>query len=134
MMEERKQNEKLVKVEMIELTEEEKECMKLLDEKLAEDIVVIDMSIDSPICDYFVIASAFNQNQVQAMVDNVDETLGRAGFEAKQIEGTRNSSWVLMDYGDMIVHVFDEENRLFYDLERIWRDGKVLDVNEFLEK
>ena len=75
-----------------------------------------------------------NQNQVQAMVDNVDETLGRAGFEAKQIEGTRNSSWVLMDYGDMIVHVFDEENRLFYDLERIWRDGKVLDVNEFLEK
>ena len=68
------------------------------------------------------------------MVDNVDETLGRAGFEAKQIEGTRSSSWVLMDYGDMIVHVFDEENRLFYDLERIWRDGKVLDVNEFLEK
>ena len=68
------------------------------------------------------------------MVDNVDETLGRAGFEAQQIEGTRNSSWVLMDYGDMIVHVFDEENRLFYDLERIWRDGKVLDVNEFLEK
>ena len=54
--------------------------------------------------------------------------------EKKKIEGTRNSSWVLMDYGDMIVHVFDEENRLFYDLERIWRDGKVLDVNEFLEK
>ena len=111
-----------------------KTIVKVLDEKLAEDIVVIDMSIDSPICDYFVIASASNQNHVQAMVDNVDETLGRAGFEAKQIEGTRNSSWVLMDYGDMIVHVFDEENRLFYDLERIWRDGKVLDVNEFLEK
>ena len=111
-----------------------KTIVKVLDEKLAEDIVVIDMSIDSPICDYFVIASASNQNQVQAMVDNVDETLGRAGFEAKQIEGTRNSSWVLMDYGDMIVHVFDEENRLFYDLERIWRDGKILDINEFLEK
>ena len=110
-----------------------KTIVKVLDEKLAEDIVVIDMSIDSPICDYFVIASASNQNQVQAMVDNVDETLGRAGFEAKQIEGTRNSSWVLMDYGDMIVHVFDEENRLFYDLERIWRDGKELDVSEFLK-
>ena len=68
----------------------------------------------------------------------LDEKKGKdikvIGFEAKQIEGTRNSSWVLMDYGDMIVHVFDEENRLFYDLERIWRDGKVLDVNEFLEK
>ena len=101
-----------------------KTIVKVLDEKLAEDIVVIDMSIDSPICDYFVIASASNQNQVQAMVDNADEMLGRAGYEAKQIEGTRNSSWVLMDYGDMIIHIFDEENRLFYDLERIWRDGK----------
>ena len=105
-----------------------------LDDKLAEDIKIIDIHEVSVIADYFVIASASNQNQVQAMVDNVDETLGRAGFEAKQIEGTRNSSWVLMDYGDMIVHVFDEENRLFYDLERIWRDGKVLDINEFLEK
>ena len=103
-------------------------------EKKGKDIKVIDIHEVSVIADYFVIASASNQNQVQAMVDNVDETLGRAGFEAKQIEGTRNSSWVLMDYGDMIVHVFDEENRLFYDLERIWRDGKVLDVNEFLEK
>ena len=84
---------------------------RALDEKKGKDIKVIDI------------------HEVY-----VDETLGRAGFEAKQIEGTRNSSWVLMDYGDMIVHVFDEENRLFYDLERIWRDGKVLDVNEFLEK
>ena len=105
-----------------------------LDEKKGKDIKVIDIHEVSVIADYFVIASASNQNQVQAMVDNVDETLGRAGFEAKQIEGTRNSSWVLMDYGDMIVHVFDEENRLFYDLERIWRDGKILDINEFLEK
>ena len=108
-------------------------CAALADKK-GEDIKVIDISNVSVLADYFVIASGSNQNQVQAMVDNVDETLGRAGFEAKQIEGTRNSSWVLMDYGDMIVHVFDEENRLFYDLERIWRDGKVLDVNEFLEK
>ena len=107
---------------------------KAIDDKKGQDIKVIDIHNVSVIADYFVIASASNQNQVQAMVDNVDETLGRAGFEAKQIEGTRNSSWVLMDYGDMIVHVFDEENRLFYDLERIWRDGKVLDVNEFLEK
>ena len=105
-----------------------------LDEKKGYDIKLIDISEITMIADYFVIASASNQNQVQAMVDNADEMLGRAGYEAKQIEGTRNSSWVLMDYGDMIVHVFDEENRLFYDLERIWRDGKVLDVNEFLEK
>ena len=107
---------------------------KAIDDKKGQDIKVIDIHEVSVIADYFVIASASNQNQVQAMVDNVDETLGRAGFEAKQIEGTRNSSWVLMDYGDMIVHVFDEENRLFYDLERIWRDGKELDISQFLEK
>lgn len=107
---------------------------KALDEKKGQDIKVIDIHEVSVIADYFIIASGSNQNQVQAMVDNVEEKLGRAGFEPKQIEGTKNSSWILMDYGDLIVHVFDEENRLFYDLERIWRDGKVLDAKEFLEE
>ena len=107
---------------------------KAIDDKKGQDIKVIDIHNVSVIADYFVIASASNQNQVQAMVDNADEMLGRAGYEAKQIEGTRNSSWVLMDYGDMIIHIFDEENRLFYDLERIWRDGKVLEMDAFLEK
>ncbi len=107
---------------------------KSIDDKKGQDIKVIDIHNVSVIADYFVIASGTNSNQVQAIVDNVEEQLGRAGFEAKQIEGNRNSSWILMDYGDVIVHVFDEENRLFYDLERIWRDGKVLDMDTFLEK
>ena len=106
---------------------------KAIDDKKGQDIKVIDIHNVSVIADYFVIASGTNSNQVQAIVDNVEEQLGRAGFEAKQIEGNRNSSWILMDYGDVIVHVFDEENRLFYDLERIWRDGKVLDMDTFLE-
>ena len=106
---------------------------RALDEKKGRDIKVIDIHDVSVIADYFVIASGSNQNQVQAMVDNVEEQLGRAGFEPKQVEGVRNSSWSLMDYGDVIVHVFDEENRLFYDLERIWRDGKTLDMEEFLK-
>ena len=106
---------------------------RALDEKKGRDIKVIDIHDVSEIADYFVIASGSNQNQVQAMVDNVEEQLGRAGFEPKQVEGVRNSSWILMDYGDVIVHVFDEENRLFYDLERIWRDGKTLDMEEFLK-
>lgn len=105
---------------------------KAIDDKKGQDIKVIDIHNVSVIADYFVIASGTNSNQVQAIVDNVEEQLGRAGFEAKQIEGNRNSSWILMDYGDVIVHVFDEENRLFYDLERIWRDGKILDAQEFL--
>ena len=106
---------------------------RALDEKKGKDIKVIDIHDVSVIADYFVIASGSNQNQVQAMVVNVEEQLGRAGFEPKQVEGMRNSSWILMDYGDVIVHVFDEENRLFYDLERIWRDGKTLDMEEFLK-
>lgn len=105
-----------------------------LEDKKGKDIKVIDIHEVSTIADYFVIASGSNQNQVQAMVDNVDEQLGRAGYEAKQVEGTKNSAWILMDYGDVIIHVFDEENRLFYDLERIWRDGKELDISEFLEE
>ena len=106
---------------------------KAIDDKKGQDIKVIDIHTVSVIADYFVIASGSNSNQVQAIVYNVEEQLGRAGFEAKQIEGNRNSSWILMDYGDVIVHVFDEENRLFYDLERIWRDGKVLEMDDFLD-
>ncbi len=106
---------------------------KAIDDKKGQDIKVINIHNVSVIADYFVIASGTNSNQVQAIVDNVEEQLGRAGYEAKQIEGNRSSSWILMDYGDVIIHVFDEENRLFYDLERIWRDGKVLDMDEFLE-
>ena len=107
-------------------------ALRALDDKKAMDVKVIDIHEVSVLADYFVIASGSNQNQVQAMVDNVEEMLTKAGYEPKQIEGTRNSSCILMDYGDLIIHVFDEENRLFYDLERIWRDGKVLEMEEFL--
>ena len=109
-------------------------AVKALDEKKAKDIKVIDIHEVSVLADYFIIASGSNQNQVQAMVDNVEEQLGKAGYEPKQIEGTKNSSWILMDYGDLIIHIFDEENRLFYDLERIWRDGKIMETNEFLSQ
>ena len=106
---------------------------KAMDDKKAKDIKIIDIHEVSFIADYFVIASGTNQNQVQAMADNAEETLAKAGYEPKQIEGTRNSNWILMDYGDMIIHIFDEENRLYYDLERIWGDGKVLDTEEYLQ-
>lgn len=112
-----------------------KEMAKLailaLEDKKAEDIRVIDISEISVLADYFIIADGNNTNQVQAMIDNVEETLGKAGYEPKQIEGYQSANWVLMDYSDVIVHVFDKENRLFYDLERIWRDGKQIDLAEF---
>lgn len=101
-----------------------------LEDKKGEDIKVIDITSVTVLADYFIIASGMNRNQVQALVDNVEETLGRAGFELKQVEGYQTANWILMDFGDIIVHVFDSENRLFYDLERIWRDGKVIDPAE----
>lgn len=110
-----------------------KEMAKLaigaLEDKKAEEIKVIDISDISTIADYFIIASGKNRSQIQAMCDNVEETLGRAGIEKKQTEGYQNANWILMDYGDIIVHIFDAENRLFYDLERIWRDGKEIDTS-----
>ena len=99
-----------------------------LDEKKGEDIKIIDISGISVLADYFVIANGNSDSQVKALVDNVEEQLSKAGFDAKQREGVGLGSWVLLDFGNIIVHVFDKENRLFYDLERIWRDGKVIDV------
>ncbi len=98
-----------------------------LADKKGENIKIIDISEVSSIADYFIIADGANQNQLQAMCDAVDEELYKAGCELKQTEGNRNSTWILMDYGDIIVHVFSKEDRLFYDLERIWKDGVEVD-------
>lgn len=110
-----------------------KEMAKLaitaLEDKKAEDIKVIDISNISTIADYFIIASGTNKSQIQTMTDNVAETLGRAGRPQKHIEGYQNANWILMDFQDIIVHIFDKENRLFYDLERIWRDGAEVSVD-----
>lgn len=95
-----------------------------LEDKKGEDIRVIDISEISVVADYFIIANGSNPSQVQALVDNVEEKLKEADYQVKRIEGSRSSSWVLMDYSDIVVHVFDKEDRLFYDLERIWSDGK----------
>jgi len=99
-----------------------------LEEKKAEDIKVLNIEEISIMADYFIIASGTNQNQVHALVDSVELLLKKNDIYPKQVEGYKNANWVLLDYGDVIVHVFDEENRLFYDLERIWRDGKNVSV------
>lgn len=98
-----------------------------LEEKKAEDIRAIDISRVSVIADYFIIANGTNTSQIQAMADEVEEQLYKAGYPLKQKEGYYNANWVLMDFGDIIVHIFDKENRLFYDLERIWKDGSMVE-------
>ncbi|OUP50829.1 ribosome silencing factor [Lachnoclostridium sp. An181] len=114
--------------------EKSKEMAKIacraLEDKKGEDIRIIDISGVSVVADYFVIANGSNANQVKALVDNVEEELLKAGYEVKQTEGYGVANWVLLDYTDIIVHVFDKENRLFYDLERIWSDGKTIDLKD----
>ena len=102
-------------------------AVQALEDKKGEDITVIEIKEISIIADYFIIANGTNSSQVSALVDSVNDLLGRNGFEPKRIEGVRSASWILMDYGDVVVHVFSKEDRLFYNLERIWRDGKTID-------
>lgn len=105
-------------------------AVKALEDKKASDISVIDISSLSVVADCFVIASGDNVRQTAALCDNVEEVLGRAGFEMRQVEGRSSANWILMDYNDVIIHIFDRENRLFYDIERIWKDGrKIIDID-----
>ena len=106
-----------------------KTAVAALQDKKGEDIRVIDISGVTVIADYFIIASGSNPNQVQALVDNVEEQMYKAGYDDPRVEGYNTASWVLLDYNDVIVHVFSQDDRLFYDLERLWRDGKEIDVD-----
>lgn len=106
-----------------------KTAVAALQDKKGEDIRVIDISGVTVIADYFIIASGSNPNQVQALVDNVEEQMYKAGYDDPRVEGYNTASWVLLDYNDVIVNVFSQDDRLFYDLERIWRDGKEIDVD-----
>ncbi|MDO5403648.1 MAG: ribosome silencing factor [Eubacteriales bacterium] len=116
---------------MSQLTSKEmaKIIVESLKDKKGEDIRVIDISKVSVIADYFIIASGSNTNQIQALVDNVDEQLHKAGANEPKVEGYQSASWILLDYNDVIVHVFSKEDRMFYDLERIWRDGITIDAD-----
>lgn len=102
-------------------------AISALEDKKAEDVRVIDIGEVSVLADYFIIANGNNRVQVQAMADEVEQRLGRAGAAPRQIEGYQTGNWVLMDFGDVIIHIFDAQNRLFYDLERIWKDGTQID-------
>lgn len=96
---------------------------KSMDEKKAININIIDIRELSVIADYFLIAGANNERQVKALAEDVENKLAKAGVTPKSIEGFRNANWILMDYGDVIIHIFNQEQRLFFDLERIWTNG-----------
>ena len=106
---------------------------KALDEKLAEDIIVLDMQLASPIFDYFVICSASNERLMQALRDNVEDKCEEAGYVVKKIEGIKKSKWMLMDYGDVVVHIFDHDERKNYSIEKLWSDMPRINVEELIK-
>jgi ribosome-associated protein len=92
-------------------------------EKKALDLVVLDLRAIASFTDFFVITSGTNRRQVQAISDGVVEHLKKNGTRAARVEGYQTAEWILVDYGDFILHVFDEKARRFYDLERLWREA-----------
>lgn len=107
-------------------------CLSCFIRKKGEDITVLEISDISILTDYFLIATGNSSSQIQAMIDNVEEKMQEAGYKMKRLEGNRNSTWILMDFGDVVIHLFDKEDRLFYDLERIWSDGKRIEPQELM--
>ena len=93
------------------------------DDKKARDVVILDLRGLSVIADYFVICSANSRTQVQAVADAVEEKLTLGGLVCKGMEGRDEARWVLIDFGDIVVHVFQDEERSFYGLERLWGDA-----------
>ena len=103
-----------------------KTAWKALDDKFGTDIVVLDIRNISTVADCFIIASGGNPSQIRAMADEAAERLEKLGLRLHHTEGMRAMNWVLMDFGTIVIHIFDKENRGFYNLERIWRDGAVI--------
>ncbi|MDY3052017.1 MAG: ribosome silencing factor [Ndongobacter sp.] len=96
--------------------------VKAADDKLGQDIQVIDISAKAGICDHFVLVTGRNKNHTQAIADAIDDALAKEGYDAKNPEGFREGSWILIDAGDVIVHIFTADQRAFYGLENLWKE------------
>lgn len=106
--------------------------VKILDSKKALDIRVIGISDLTIIADYFVLATGTSNTQVKALADEVEYQLKQQDIMPNRMEGYNSSSWILVDYGNVVVHIFQKDTRDFYSLERLWADGEQIDINEFL--
>ena len=107
-------------------------AVKALDDKKGKDIKVLYTADQTTLADYFVICAATSHTQVPALADAVEEALGKAGEEPHHIEGHRGGQWTLLDYSAVVVHVFTEEAREFYSLERLWSDAAPVDISGYL--
>jgi ribosome-associated protein len=116
-------------IELSEFDERIRRAINAAAEKKANDLTVLDLRGISSFTDFFVIATGANRRQVQAIADEVVDQLKRSGTPAARVEGYQNAEWVLLDYGDFVVHVFDDKARRFYDLERLWREARRRDLS-----
>ena len=108
--------------------------IKALDSKRAEDIRLIGIKDLTIVADYFVIANGTSSTQTKALADEVEFQLKQKGIEPTRTEGYQGANWIVLDYGDIVVHVFYKETRDFYNLERLWQDGEQIDISEYIVK
>ncbi len=107
------------------------EAIAACQEKKAEEITILEMEKSSgAFTDYFVVCSGTNPRQIQAIADQVEERLEKAGLRPHNIEGLKQAEWVLLDYFDFVVHIFSDKARRYYDLERLWKSAKRLEISE----
>ena len=106
---------------------------KAISSKKGLDIKLIEIGDISSLADYMVIATGTSSTHVKAIADEVEYQLDNAGISVSHIEGYRSNSWILLDYVDVIVHIFSDEAREFYDLDRLWQDGKPVDLTNIID-
>ena len=108
-------------------------AVKAIDSKRGENIRIIRIDELTVIADYFIIANGSSTTQVKALADEVEFKLSEAGLEPKRTEGYQGANWIVLDYIDVVIHIFHKETRDFYDLERLWQDGTEVSAEEFLK-
>jgi ribosome-associated protein len=104
------------------------------DDKKAYDLVILDISKIASFANYFLLCTGDSTRQMQAIADEIEKRLKAAGIRPAHVEGYQNSEWVLMDYMDLVIHIFSKNARAYYDLERLWRDARRMDANPMIEK
>lgn len=114
---------------MSEMNQILKVAYKTLDDKLAKDIKILDVRGLTPLADYFIVASGTSERQVSALAQNLEQELAKEDYFVRGREGTQSNTWVLLDFKDIVIHIFKEEERMFYDIEKIWKDAPYVDID-----